>query len=237
MSDPPVILLHGIWMPGLEMGFVKRRLEKAHRRRCLLFDYPSVRGSLSDNAAQLGRFVRSLDVERADFVGHSLGGIVALRMLATIDDAPPGRLVCLGSPLLGSRAARSVHRRGWGRAILGRTLATAAIESRAADWTGPVTASRDVGVIAGSISAGMGRLVADLDVPNDGTVAVAETRLPGLKDHIVLPVSHTGMALSRAVAGQTAFFLQHGRFRHDAQGAPGAGRPTRSDAVGHRERR
>jgi hypothetical protein len=48
--------------------------------------------------------------------------------------------------------------------------------------------------------------------PNDGTVAVEETKLPGIKDHIELPVSHTGLLVSAAVASQTAFFLRHGEF-------------------------
>jgi hypothetical protein len=43
-------------------------------------------------------------------------------------------------------------------------------------------------------------------------VAVEETQLAGASDHIVLPISHTGMLLSAAVAHQAAYFLQHGGF-------------------------
>ena len=75
-------------------------------------------------------------------------------------------------------------------------------------WTQP----RELGVIAGSTSAGLGRLVADLPVPNDGTVAVEETRIEGTTDHVVLPVTHTGMLVSASVAEHVARFLHSGRF-------------------------
>ena len=48
--------------------------------------------------------------------------------------------------------------------------------------------------------------------PNDGTVAVSETRMPGATDHIVLPVSHMGMLLSARVAQETGHFLTQGHF-------------------------
>jgi hypothetical protein len=44
-------------------------------------------------------------------------------------------------------------------------------------------------------------------------VTLAETRLPGITDHMDLPVSHAGLVISRAVAEQCAWFLRHGRFR------------------------
>jgi len=51
-----------------------------------------------------------------------------------------------------------------------------------------------------------------LDGESDGTVGLAETRLPGLADHCVVPVSHSGLVLSPEVATLTADFLRQGRF-------------------------
>jgi len=47
---------------------------------------------------------------------------------------------------------------------------------------------------------------------HDGTVAVWETRIPGLTEHLVVPVSHTGLVFSQVVADHTANFLENGRF-------------------------
>jgi hypothetical protein len=48
--------------------------------------------------------------------------------------------------------------------------------------------------------------------PSDGTVFVDETCIPGMKEHLVMPVSHTGLPFSVAVARLTADFLRNGRF-------------------------
>jgi hypothetical protein len=67
-------------------------------------------------------------------------------------------------------------------------------------------------VIAGTRSMGLGRFFAGFREPNDGTVAVRETRIEGATDHVELPVSHMGMMLSARVARHTAHFLRDGRF-------------------------
>jgi hypothetical protein len=68
---------------------------------------------------------------------------------------------------------------------------------------------RDVLTLAGSQPLGLGRMVTDLPEPHDGTVAVEETRLEHARS-CVLPVSHTGMLLSREVATCVARFLRTG---------------------------
>ena len=70
----------------------------------------------------------------------------------------------------------------------------------------------EVGVIAGSMSVGVGRVFAELPQPNDGTVCVDETGLPGATAQLVLDVSHTGMLLSSEVAAATVQFLRSGSF-------------------------
>lgn len=212
MRPEPVVLLHGIWMPGSVMWLVKRRLEEDGSFAGHLFSYPSVSDTLEENAARLHAFVRDRSFDRVHFVGHSLGGIVALKMLASFDDVPPGRVVCLGSPLAGSRPADMLQHSTWGRRLAGRTLHEGVIAEPATRWARPVTEEREVGIIAGTLPVGLGRLVASFDGDNDGTVAVEETRLEGAQDHLCLPVSHTTLATSRQVADQVAAFLKRGEF-------------------------
>ncbi len=207
-----VVCLHGWWMPTREVALVRNRLATNHGFDARLFGYPSVRRTLDESARSLIDYLRELESDRIHLVGHSLGGIVALRAHALAPDLPSGRVVCLGSPLRGSKAAQSLHRYGWGRLLLGEALPDATLRQSTEAWAASVVMQREVGVIAGSTAAGLGRLFARFDEPNDGTVAVAETRLPGITDHVVLEVSHTGMVFSKPVASQAAAFLAQGAF-------------------------
>jgi hypothetical protein len=58
----------------------------------------------------------------------------------------------------------------------------------------------------------MGRVFAALPEPNDGTVCVDETHLPGAKQRVVHDVSHTGMLFSAAVVDALVRFLRTGSF-------------------------
>ena len=76
-----------------------------------------------------------------------------------------------------------------------------------------------VGVVAGRTPRGLGRLFADLGGEHDGTVAVDETRLPGIAAHCVVEASHTGLVVSAAARRQVLRFLRDGRFE-PAVGSP-----------------
>jgi pimeloyl-ACP methyl ester carboxylesterase len=207
-----VVCVHGFWSHGTGMYLIKRRLENEYGMRALLFNYPSVRGSLDENADALAEFLRAEGADGAHLIGHSLGGVVTLRMLANHMNAPPGRVVCLGSPLTGSRAANFLSRQDWAEPIFGLSLSKGVVDEPASIWASDVCAARDVGVIAGSASIGLGQFVAEFEEDNDGTVAVSETKLPGARDHLIMPVSHNGMLLSGSVVDQAAAFLKRGEF-------------------------
>lgn len=204
-----VILLHGVWMSGAELVVLKRRLKREHGFSVRIFSYSSIGAGLEENAHRLRDFVASSRGERVHLVGHSLGGVLMLRMMARhrVNDRP-GRLVCLGSPLQGSRVARMFAGIPWfGRHLLGRTLVDGVLEGGALSWRG----EREVGVVAGSLNMGLGTF-AGVTGPSDGTVAVSETWLPGAADHIVLPVSHMSMLFAPEVAAHVNVFLREGRF-------------------------
>jgi hypothetical protein len=133
-------------------------------------------------------------------------------MYASEAAAPPGRLVCLGSPLAGSRAADFLSQQDWAEPILGHSLATGVINKPASDWAMDVCAQREIGIIAGNVPIGLGQYVAEFDEDNDGTIAVSETQLEGARDHLTMPVSHKGMLVSPDVVDQAAAFLKRGEF-------------------------
>ena len=212
MDIDTVVCLHGFWSHGMGMFLIKRRLEKEYGLRAMLFSYPSVRGTLDENAAALANFLQKEGITRTHIVGHSLGGVVALRMYANDTDAPPGRLVCLGSPLAGSRAADFLSQQDWAEPFVGQSLASGVIDKPASDWARGVCAHREVGIIAGTLPIGLGRYVAEFNEDNDGTISVSETQLEGARDHLTMPVSHKGMLVSPDVVDQAAAFLKRGEF-------------------------
>jgi len=163
--------------------------------------------SLEDACAALATHLRALG-DACHVVAHSLGGVVTLETYVRHPGLPPGRIVLLGSPVQGSRAARAVARWSMGPRILGGLAVAELCRPVDRRWNLP----REIGLVAGSGNLGLGRLFAELPLPNDGTVCVDETRLPGATAHIVLEVSHTGMLVSTAVASAVVRFLRHGSF-------------------------
>ncbi|WP_426688617.1 esterase/lipase family protein [Rhodanobacter ginsengiterrae] len=203
-----VILLHGLWMRGFALSMLHRRLMEAgfrvHR-----FDYLSVAATEQRILDRLRARMTELTAEAdaVHLVGHSLGGLLALRACRDAVELPAGRIVCLGSPLLGSAAARSFA--GWGRGgevLLGHNREL--LEQGLEHWDG----AREVGMIAGRTPLGLGAMLGHFLGEHDGTVAVDETRLPGLADHCVVETNHTGLLFSPEVAQLAAGFLHHGHF-------------------------
>ncbi len=204
-----VIVVPGLWMRGASMHALSTRLA-ARGYAVRQFNYPSVRGGLDDNAAALERFVAGVPGDVVHLVGHSLGGVLIRALLDRGVPQRMGRAVYLGSPLRGSRTARRVARLPGGYYIAGRTLLEHDARGGFTEWCAGVEA----GGIAGGLAFGAGLLVGPFGEPNDGTVAVAETQVAGLADHIVLRVSHVALLWSSQVGEQVEHFLEHGRFRH-----------------------
>ena len=205
-----VVYVHGLWLTGNEAGILLRRLSRELNAKTRAFSYPSVTSNISDSAQALGKFLGQQRAETLHLVGHSLGGLVILKLFENGDrvQLPPGRIVLLGSPLNGSRAAQNVARLPFGKKILGRGVHEELLTERQRRWMG----QRELGVIAGSVGIGLGRLVGVHGAPSDDTIFVEETRLPGILEHLVLRISYTTLPFSSVVARQTAAFLNDGCF-------------------------
>lgn len=204
-----VVFVHGLFMNGAEFALLRRRLAAAHGFQAHRFSYPTVRGSMAGTLEQLGKFVAAIDAERIHFVGHSLGGVVLCRYFERGNCARTGRVVLLGSPLVGSRSARAVARHAWLRRVVGPLVAEELLDDCAPRTWG---CGHELGIVAGTRPMGLGRFFAHFEEDSDGTVAVSETKLPGHTAHVTLPVSHMGMLASAGVATQVGEFLARGAF-------------------------
>jgi len=202
-----VLLLHGIWMTGLEMGWLKHRLTSVGYQ-VERFRYPSLSRTPIENAQRLNRFIRQRGYDCLHLVAHSLGGLVLLNLFDLFPDQPPGRMVLLGSPVHGSAVARRLARRPWGRPLIGCSGERGLVEG-APPWNG----ERQLGVIAGTGGTlGIGRLLGGLDGASDGTVMLKETAIPAAADRRLHDTGHMGMLFSAAVAADVAGFLRNGHF-------------------------
>jgi hypothetical protein len=144
-------------------------------------------------------------------VTHSLGGVVA-RHLHDPRIAWQ-RIVMLAPPNQGSRLARDLAINPlfrWFYGPAGRELADA---SR---WPAPpapfaVIAGTRARALINPTSWTAGRRFPP-GVPNDGTVAVAETRLDGMADFAEVDATHTWIMNDPRVHGLVVRYLRHGSF-------------------------
>ncbi|MBF0128176.1 MAG: alpha/beta hydrolase [Magnetococcales bacterium] len=207
-----VVLVHGLWLDGAEFKLLEIRLRR-YGYRTLGFSYPTVRKDLEENAAALWDFLEqhfgpgmeSVQAGSVHLVCHSLGGLVALRLLERHPQAPIGRMIALGAPFLGSFSAQRLARWPLGARLLGKSLENALDGKRLVR----VPQGREVGVLAGTLPLGWSQWIWGLEKPNDGVVSVAETRLPGAL-HATLPLMHVGLVFSRRAARIVRRFLALG---------------------------
>lgn len=128
--------------------------------------------------------------QRYAVIGHSLGGLLLRAALAELSaSAPPSQLIMMGTPHRPPRLA--VRYRGlWPYRLIngecGQILAQPSFFDQLAPLAVPYT------IIAGS-SGWVGRGSPFMSEPNDGLVAVSETRVCRDDDPLVLPVRHTFM--------------------------------------------
>jgi pimeloyl-ACP methyl ester carboxylesterase len=204
-----VVLLHGLWMPGVVMSPLAWRLRR-DGFRTHVFAYAGRQRSLEAHADRLSRFARdAANGAPVHFVGHSMGGLIVLAALNAPNAPAAARVVLLVTPASGCMSARRLAVVSPGRWLLGDSLPLW-LEGRVMRWN----ARAPLGVIAGGRpSFGLGRLLGALPGVNDGVVRIGETEIAGMAERVVLPVSHTELIFSSRVEAQTAHFLSHGHFK------------------------
>jgi len=203
---PSVVFAHGLWNTGLEATLLRTRLA-ARGFEVTQFHYRTITALLNQVIGEL----RALVLEQAPpvhLVGHSLGGLVILRLLDEHPELPIGRIVLLGSPVNGSAAARAAVQLPGAALLFGPLADSELLRAEPRRWRHPI----EIGVLAGSSTLSFARLFTHLEGENDGTVTVDETRLEGATDHRVLPVSHIGMLVAPSVVDECVAFLTVGHF-------------------------
>ena len=213
-SRPCVILLHGLWRSSWSMKNLQWGLEGA--------GYPVVNEGYPSSTLPIQQLAAigveqglegcsEIGHEEVAFVTHSLGGILVREYLSDREIHGLRRVVMLGPPNGGSQMAEYAE----SATLLKPFMPEAVTQLGTSDESvprqlGPV--SFELGVIAGTLNY-LPFLPGQPEGPSDGTVAVAETIVPGMADFIEMPVGHSLMMWDNDVLAQVIYFLEHGMFQ------------------------
>lgn len=209
-SNEVVVLLHGIGRTPLDTW----PLAMAARHegyKVVNWGYPSRRYGIEKLAELLAKQAAQYrSAERIHFVGHSMGGLVARRLLATEPPPNTGRLVMIGSPNAGSWIAEK-----FGDLWLFQKFFGPAGQDLRRGPRGICTLlgqpQCEFGIIAGGTGKRWG-MNPFLPGDNDCTVTVAETWLDGAADFMVLPYPHPIIQAFPRTIRNTLHFLRHAHF-------------------------
>ncbi len=206
-----VLLVHGILRSTGTFSALEKALIDAGFD-AVAISYPSSRATIEEHAEGLARLLdRQEGTETVSFVTHSMGGLV-VRHLLSFDRAwqrrvAVHRIVLIAPPNRGSAIARVIEDIPAYRSIYGE----AGQQLTPADVSNVPMLDHPFAIIAGGTGDGEG-FNPLLPGDDDGTVGLAETRLEGAMDFLVVPEIHAVISNHRDTIRATINFLKHGTF-------------------------
>jgi hypothetical protein len=184
-----LLLVHGLWRTPLSFLLLVRRL-RGWGYQPELFGYTAVAQGYDAIVSRLIQHMERLaTLGPYAVIGHSLGGVLLRSALSHLSGPQPQHLFMLGTPNRPPRLARTLGVRWVYRRIMGEcgvNLSSALFYASLPLPQVPYT------IVAGTAGP-RGRWSPFGDEPNDGIVAVSETRILDDDALVLVPVMHTFM--------------------------------------------
>jgi triacylglycerol lipase len=211
-----VVLLHGANRSWRMMRPMADALHESGYKTANI-DYPTRAGPVEElvpMAVDLGLAeCRAAGATQIHFVTHSIGGIV-LRYAHKHDPIDEiGRVVMLAPPNGGSEIVDKTRNIPGAELIAGEALMQLGTDEESVpSMLGPV--DFELGIIAGTGT--MNPILSTmLPNPDDGKVSVAQTRLEGMTDFLIVDDNHHSIVDDELVIRNTITFLRTGSFIKD----------------------
>jgi len=208
-----VALLHGLARTSTSMIRLENRLERAGFE-VVNINYPSrdqsVQQLAKDVVTDAIDACEKFSPDTVHFVTHSLGGILVRFYFLNEEYEKLGKVVMLGPPNQGSEVMDFWHKiPGFDRFTGPSGTQLGTTNGSMPRFLGAV--NFELGIIAGnqSINPFYSLMIPG---PDDGKVSVDSTRIEGVSQHLVMPVTHTWMMFNADVIEQVIHFLNTGNF-------------------------
>jgi len=211
-----VILLHGLTRSADSMKKMEVRLIAAGYHTVNL-DYPSTKFNIEQLTEKTiePAIKKCPKGQKVHFVTHSLGGILIRNYLNKKAIKKLHRVVMLGPPNQGSEVVDKLKNIPGFYFINGEAGLQLGTDSKSIPMQ-LGEANFELGIIAGnwSINFILSTLIPGND---DGKVSVERSKLKGMSDHIIMPVTHPFMMKNEKVISQVITFLESGQFTYNRQ--------------------
>jgi pimeloyl-ACP methyl ester carboxylesterase len=215
-TSTPLILLHGLGSGGWSMYVLAARLGR------MGFDvevvaYRSHGQSLSQMTDEIQSALPERFNGKFNVVAHSLGGLVGHQLAERLGSKAISKVVMLGSPFLGTRAAGFLANSWMARFIYGPIWS---------DLLPEVRREHDIRIEGVELGMIAGVIPGTRFLPrgaSDGLIPLASTKGGCFNHHIAIPASHATLLISKVAADNVGSFLTFGYFLQASQGSQSDG--------------
>jgi triacylglycerol lipase len=210
-----VVLLHGLSRTDNSMWLIAETLEY-HGYRVVNYHYPSTDEPVETLVRHVGYAVNQCGFQQTHFVTHSMGGILVRAWLTEYRPTIMGRVVMLAPPNHGTEIVDELAGNELLHIMLnflhGPAVTQLGTDAESVPSQLP-TPDFELGIIAGNRAISpLGPIL--IEGENDGTVSVESTKIEGMRDHIVVPATHTMIMMNPIAIAQVLVFLRDGVFDH-----------------------